>query len=395
MSKVLFLNGNVHGHINPTIPLVKELVRRGEEICYFSTAGFKEKIEAAGARFMDYGSELSRFFDDFRPGGSHPFYTLIEFMLGMDRVVIPLVIEKTAGMKFDYVIHDSMFGGGNVVAKRLGLPAVCTCTSFAMNKLPMPERMFEPGFHPQLDMVFKSLERTAQEWGIKELGIMDIFFRREGLNIVFTSRLLQPQAESFDDSFKFVGPSMAERGEGISFPFDELNGHKVIYISMGTINNNCMEFYEKCIEAFKDGDFKVVMSVGRKVDMASMPEIPKSFIVKDYIPQIEVLKKSEIFISHGGLNSVSEALYHGVPVIAIPQVNDQHMVTRRLMELGAGIGLKMDEITPQLLKESVDKVLSDNGYRKASERIGVSFKEAGGYRTAAGHVLEFKDMMPV
>ena len=393
MSKVLFLNGNVHGHINPTIPLVKELVKNGEEVSYFSTAGFKEKIEAAGASFVDYGSELSRFFDGFRPRGSHPFYTLVEFMLGMDRVVIPLVIEKTAGMKFDYVIHDAMFGGGNVVAKKLGLPAVCTCTSFAMNKLPMPAHMFEPGFHPQLDMLYKDIEKTSEEWEIKDFDIMDIFFKRESLNIVFTSRMFQPEERSFDDSFKFVGPSIADREEGISFPFDELQEHKVVYISMGTINNNCLEFYEKCIEALEDPDFKVVMSIGKKVDMASMREIPDNFIVKDYVPQIEVLKKADVFISHGGLNSISEALYYGVPVVAVPQVNDQHMVTRRLVELGAGIVLKMDEITPQLLKESVDKVLSDNGYKTESERIGASFKEAGGYRTAAHHVLEFKNKL--
>jgi MGT family glycosyltransferase len=133
------------------------------------------------------------------------------------------------------------------------------------NKLPMPAHMFEPGFHPQLDMLYKDIEKTAEEWKVKDLDIMDIFFKRERLNIVFTSRMFQPEERSFDDSFKFVGPSIADREEGISFPFDELQGHKVVYISMGTINNNCLEFYEKCIEALEDPDFKVVMSVGKKV----------------------------------------------------------------------------------------------------------------------------------
>lgn len=390
MSKVLFVNGNVHGHINPTIALVKELVNRGEEVVYFSTENFREKIESAGAKFQSYGERLDGFMKNFKPSGDHPFYTFIEFMLKMDEQTVPLILEKVNGAKFDYIIHDAMFGGGKVLAQKLGIPAICSCTSFAMNKLPVPSRMLEHGFHPQLDRVYEEMSRLSDVWNIKPLELMDVYFKREGLNIVYTTKLFQPDSEFFDESFRFVGPSIDEERDGENLQTCEFDGDKVVYISMGTINNNCIDFYKTCLEAFGDTELKVIMAIGKKVDIASMGTIPENFIVKNYVPQLKVLKRSNAFISHGGLNSVSEALYYGVPLAAIPQASDQPMVVNRLVDLGAGIGLKMEEITPQVLKESICELLSTNTYKNAAEKIGDNFKEAGGYKAAVDCIFEYK-----
>ena len=124
--------------------------------------------------------------------------------------------------------------------------------------------------------------------------------------------------------------------------------------------------------------------------MAALGRIPHNFIVKEYVPQPDVLKKTSVFISHGGLNSVNEALYYGVPVIAIPQANDQFMVSRQLSAVEAGLSLKMEDLTPQLLKESVDKILCDASYKAASSKIGESFRAAGGYEAAADYILRYK-----
>jgi MGT family glycosyltransferase len=391
MAKVLFINGNAHGHINPTLPVVRELIKRDEQVYYYSTADFKQKIEATGAVFIDYGNELYRFLHNFKPSGKHPFYTLIEFMLQMDRVVIPLMIENEMVKEFDYIIHDSMFGGGKVMAKKLKKPSICSCTSFAMNKLSMPDHMFEPGFHPQLDNIYNQLREATIEWETEILKIMDIFLKKESLNLVFTSSMFQPEAGSFDESFKFVGPSISEREEKFDFSIKNIEKSKIIYISMGTINNKCQDFYNKCIEAFKGENLKVIMSVGNKTNIEHMRDIPENIIVRNYVPQLEVLKRADVFISHGGLNSVSEALYYEVPTIAIPQANDQPMVTQQLVKLGAGIGLKMEEVTPKILRDSVYKILSESSFKQNSIKISNSFAKAGGYKTAVDHIFDFKE----
>ncbi len=390
MSKVLFINGNAHGHVNPTLALVKELTIRGEEVVYYSTEPFRNKIEVAGAVFRAYGEKLDRFLSNYRPGGSHPFYTLIEFMLKMDAEVIPLVIEGTKAESYDYMIHDSMFGGGRILAQLLGLPAICSCTSFAMSGLPFPKDKLLPGIHPQLDLIYDDLAQLQDRWNLDSLTIMDIFFKKEKLNLVYTSKLFQPASDTFDESFKFAGPSILQRDEILDFEVQKDKEEKIVYISMGTINNSCMDFYGKCIEAFASSSLRIIMSIGNKNDVSTLGELPGNFIVRNHVPQLEVLKKADVFISHGGLNSVSEALYFGVPVIALPQANDQPMVAGQLVKFDAGIQLDMREVTPDILKESVNRILSDIKYKTAAEKIGLSFKDAGGYKTAADYIFEFK-----
>ncbi len=393
MAKILFVNGNLHGHINPTLPIVRELIQRGEEVYYFSTIDFKAKLEAAGAVFMDYSEILTPFMQQFRPHGNHPFYTLMEYMLSFDRTVIPYILSKTKDLHFDYMIHDVMFGGGNILSKKMNLPAIASCSSFVMEKPPVPDRMMEPGFHPQLDYLYSELKTAQEEWNFDSLNLSDIFFKKEAMTLVYTSRFFQPLGDSLDTSYQFVGPSITDRKEILDFSLN--SGQKLIYISMGTINNNCLDFYQKCLNAFQDESYQVVMSIGNKTGISELQNIPKNFIVKNYIPQLEVLKRADVFISHGGLNSVSEALYFGVPVIAIPMANDQPVVAKRLAELGAGLNLNMTEVTSEILNHMVNTVLTDPSYRQQSWEISNTFIESGGYKKASDLIINYKKSLPV
>ena len=389
MSRVLIINGNLHGHINPTFPLVKELVERGEEAWYFCADTFMEKVLSAGARFIAPGEKMDNFYRTYRPSGNHPFYSIMEYIIKMDQVLIPSVLEQTKGMQFDYIIHDAILGGGKFLGEIMNLPMISSSSSFAMNRLPVPDRMLERGFHPQLDEFYAVLENACSGWGVPIPSVLDVFFKKGDRNIVYTSKEFHPDAESFDNSFKFVGPSIRDREEAADFPLDELDRKKVIYISLGTINTKFVDFYQKCMDALGGSDWKVVLSIGTKTDINAFEKIPDNFIVRNFVPQLEILKRADVFISHGGLNSVTESLYYGVPVIAIPMVNDQHLVTRQLTASGAGFGLKMEDITGADIKDSVEKVLSDRNYSAASRKIGESFRAAGGYKAAADAILEF------
>jgi MGT family glycosyltransferase len=389
MSKILFVNGNLHGHVNPTLPVVKELVTQGDEVYYFSTREFRTKLEASGAIFLDYGEKFDEFIHNFRPHGTHPFYTMMEYMLAFDRIIIPIVVSKTVDIRFDYMIHDVMFGGGHILGDKLKLPTIASCSSFVMEKPPLPGRMLEPGFHPQLDYLYEEMKKAEKEWGINDLKISDIFFLDAPLVLVYTSRLFQPQSDSLDERFRFVGPSITDRKETIDFPIHNTSEQKLIYISLGTINNHQTAFYQKCFEAFSETNYQVILSVGNKTDISSLGTVPDNFIVRNYIPQLEILKKTDVFISHGGLNSISEALYYGVPVIVIPIANDQPAVAKRVSELGAGLELRLEEITPTLLRDSTSTIISNHNYRSHSQELGESFIRAGGYQAAVHEIKCF------
>ena len=131
-------------------------------------------------------------------------------------------------------------------------------------------------------------------------------------------------------------------------------------------------------------DLTVIMSIGNKTDIKDLEKIPENFKVYNYVPQLEVLKKVDLFITHGGMNSSSEGLYNDVPLIVVPQFGDQAIVANRVADLKAGLALIGDEnLTPSTISKAVDKVLSCNLYKENAQKIGKSLRELNGYKEAA------------
>ncbi len=109
----------------------------------------------------------------------------------------------------------------------------------------------------------------------------------------------------------------------------------------------------------------------------------------NYVPQLEILQHTDVFITHGGMNSSSEALYYGVPLVVIPVMGDQPFVAKRVEELGAGIQLDRTNITPEILREAVEMILDNKSFREKSRKIGESLHAAGGYRRAVDEIVTF------
>lgn len=109
----------------------------------------------------------------------------------------------------------------------------------------------------------------------------------------------------------------------------------------------------------------------------------------NYVPQLEVLKHTDVFVTHGGMNSSSEALYYGVPLVVVPVTGDQPLVAKRVAEVGAGIRLDRKELTPELLREAVKKVMDDATFKEKSRKVGETLRDAGGYKKAIEEIEKF------
>jgi MGT family glycosyltransferase len=217
----------------------------------------------------------------------------------------------------------------------------------------------------------------------------EVFCNPAPLNIVYTSNRFQPDGESFDETFKFVGPSLVPRSYG-QFDFSNVDTDRLIYISLGTVFNQAMDFYKLCLAAFAESKYTVILSVGKQTRIAELGDIPANVIVRNYVPQIEVLQHSKLFITHGGMNSVSEGLYYGVPLIVIPQSADQPVVARRVAEIGAGIRLNQEGLTAEDLKEAAESVLKKASIPKVCIELGDSFRAAGGYHQVVEEIFTYK-----
>lgn len=216
MARVLFINGGSEGHINPTIGVVQELISRGEEVVYFSIEAFRERIERTGASVRTFDDQ--KFIKAFISGGRDYLLERINGLLLTADIIIPSVLEQIKGEHFDYIIHDSMFGCGRILAQILKLPAINSCTSFAQTKESFNHIMEQCSINVPKDIVkpindkFQNLTAMVKEkYGVEIHSPYEVFCNPAPLTIVYTTREFQPYGEAFDQTYKFVGPSISSR----------------------------------------------------------------------------------------------------------------------------------------------------------------------------------------
>ncbi|PEZ07551.1 glycosyl transferase family 1 [Bacillus sp. AFS018417] len=395
MARVLFINGGSEGHFNPTIGVVQELIARGEEVVYFTIEAFRERVEKTGATVRTFDDQ--KFIKAFISGGRNYLSERINGLLHTADIIIPSVLEQIQGEHFDYIIHDSMFGCGRLLSQILKIPSINSCTSFAQTEISF-ERMLEhlsqnipTEIAKRINSDFQNLTTKIKEkYGVEITSPYEVFCNPAPLTIVYTTREFQPFGETFDETYKFVGPSISSRLTQENFDLTTIKGKSPIYISLGTVFNQAIDFYKLCFKAFGNTDHTVVMSIGKKVQISDLGDTPKNFIVKNYVPQTEVLKHSTLFITHGGMNSTHEGLYYEVPLIVIPQSADQPFVAQRVANIGAGINLSMHSLSADQLRETADQVLHNPSFLKAVGNISESFQKSGGYHQAVDEIFEFK-----
>ena len=392
--KVLFFGLPVHGHLNPTLPLVRELTRRGEEVIYLSTDEHAARIAATGARYRAYRN-------GFLPELGSVARRMDELAWLFMRTTSEILAEELESYRAeqpDYVITDSVAPWGHWVGEILGVPVVTSVPTFAFNRHVIRYGVAH-GVRPRSAGQFLSklrhivraarlMRRLRREHGVNGPGLMPIG-GQSGLTLVYTSRDLQPCADTFDDRYAFVGPLFEPRGDADDFPWTSLRHRTLVYVSLGTLFNDALPFYRTCFEAFGAVDAQIVLSVGRRIQLESLGTPPANLVLRTHVPQVELLTRTTVFVTHGGMNSVSESLFNAVPMVVIPQMGEQEIVGRRVEELGAGVFLGKDDVTAERLRSSVETVLSDARFAAQAGVLSQSLRAAGGVARAADAVQSF------
>ncbi|MBQ7950541.1 MAG: glucosyltransferase [Clostridia bacterium] len=387
MKKIVFFCIPAHGHINPTLEVVWELVSRGHQVWYYCYNSMREKIESAGATFIscdEYDTQQNLAAkDSTRVGKDLAFSTkiLVDTTLALD----DKVCQEMKALKPDCIVADSMALWGKAVARKLGIPFVSSTTTFAFNR--HSAKIMKQGLGDLMKLLFAMPKTSKQVKRLKDKGypvnsILDIIGNDDNTHtIVYTSPWFQPCSETFSEKYVFVGPSIRPATAEI-----EKKREKLIYLSMGTVNNDKMEFYKSCITAFQNTDYQVIMSVGNLVSTEDFGELPENISVYSYVDQIAVLKKADVFVSHCGMNSVSESLYFEVPLVMLPQTSEQKGVAQRVLELGAGI--KLDQSDGAYVLSAINKILSVDTYQKNVKKIATSFRNCSGAKGAADKIIQ-------
>ena len=351
--------------------------KEGINVTYNPT-GSGSGIQAVSEGRCDIGLSSRALKDDEKASG------LKETTLALDE----MVCADMRAYAPDCIVADSMAVWGKAVAKKLGIPFISSTTTFAFNRYSAKVMKQSGGQMLKMMLAMPKINRDLQrlrDRGYPIKNILDIIQNDDQTDtIVYTSPEFQPCADTFSDKYAFVGPSIRPATENIEKTHDVL-----IYISMGTVNNDLLPFYRACIAAFADSPYQVILSTGEQIDRSALGTLPDNITALPHVDQIAVLQKADVFLSHCGMNSASESLYFGVPLILFPQTNEQGGVASRVAELGAG--LKLEKADAASIRTAVNAVLQTPSYRASAQNIRESFLRCGGAKAAVDRILSVAD----
>jgi MGT family glycosyltransferase len=394
MNRILYFSFPAHGHMNPVLPVLRELVRRRCELACYSTEPFRPGIQQAGAAFRNYGPEFRM-----PKSGPGPFVrvsTTLEALLALTVAVLEHCLEQARRFRPNLVMFDSFAPWGPLIAQILGVPAAASIPSILINaEIDCLHRNAPETPDPQLTQEWHAgfqqrCGNALMPYGVSKMpSPPQLLQSYADCNLVYTSRTFQPLAEAFDPRrFRFVGPCLEFRPNPPPFPFEQLGGRPLVFVSMGTVYGDRPGFFRRLMQELADAPWQVVVSAGR--DLEELAPFPHNFLVRPFVPQLEILKRAGAFLSHGGMNSVQEALYFGIPTVLKPQAADQFWISSRVAELGAGLVLPQNP-EPGGIRAALGRVLTEPVYSAAARRIGDSLRSAGGAARAASEIQDYID----
>jgi len=373
--RILMVCGLHYGHFTGSIEIIKDLVAIGHKVTCLVLEDFKDRIKDVGVEIITFEADISKLI--LPPSAPPVAYDCFRITRGYDKIINTLLNNKN---EYDYYVFDSIFDV-NEMNKILKLDSskfilLCTLSIFTDE---------DPSLFSEQRLIPFMMLNRKYNINLKDV-LVNHFSPNNYKKLILNSKLFHLRSEETDEKCFFMGPSFEECQIDKNFDFKKDNNRKLIYISFGTIYDDRGDrIFEDCIKAFKDSEeYQLVLSVGNFVDVTRFKDVPNHISIFRHVPQNQLLQDVDIFITHGGLNSIGEALFNDVPIIVIPHNYDQFDNARIIEKLGAGIYLNKHQIkiTENVIKEAVKNIeLNKAEYKLGMDKIVESFKEARNTRS--------------
>jgi MGT family glycosyltransferase len=318
---------------------------------------------------------------------------MAELIARVTERVTPWMTEQMRGSGADVVLRDTLAQYGRYAAYEAGLPQVAFSAAMAfprgirpaLQSMPLPALRNMPVALAQLAAgtpyalrLRRVSRRLEQRYGAPMGGWLEVLGGRYGCTtLVGTSRGLQFHPEGLaGEDVRFVGPLRAASvPAGGEEPALAALGEEeeLVYVSLGTLFEDRPTFFRDAARALARPGRRVVLSVGRIAPQA-LGALPAGVTAHAHVDQLAVLRRADLFITHGGFNSVQEGLVGGVPLLVFPQMQEQVFNADRVSELGAGLRLR--RATPTRIGSQADLILGEPRFQAAAGRTGAELRAA-------------------
>ena len=346
MADILMINLPFAGHTNPTLPLTEALVKRGHEVTYVNAEEYRAKIERTGAKFVPY--------ENYPEKPTEQQKKTLCFRAAFDTA---MNLEQ----KFDLLIYEMFFYPGIKIAENLGIPCVRQFSQPAWNERTYANSTWLLKLSSFLADIQVMGKKNKQYMGLSNKSLSEAIINdRPQLNIVYVPQIFQAYRESFGEDYIFTVPTSEGVAVSQNIPYEEMKP-PIVYISLGSIISN-KGFCKMCIRAFGGKDMSVILNTGR-IRPETLGKIPENIYAYSFVPQLEVLRHADVFLTHCGMNSVNEAMTHEVPMVIMPFMNDQLANAKRIVELGIGKRVRSFPSSGRQIYNTVKDVCNDEYMR--------------------------------
>ena len=394
------------GHLNPLSALGRELQNRGHRVTILQVSDLESKIRSEGLEFYPVGQAI------YQPGSlAASFKQLtqyseiaalrysVDFCRHMTEIICqdaPAVIEAIG---IEALLVDQLEPVGQSVAQFLELPFVCISSGQTIHRRSDVPPFFTPWNYSNASwarlrnaVAYQILDQSCQpilrvinhyrrQWKLPT-------YRRIYESIADLHISQQPAAFEFpiaalSDRFHYTGPFRNSSPRLTSFPFEQLTGQPLIYASLGSVQNTKQEIFQCIADACQGLDVQLVITHGGGMSAAAIRSLPGSPLVVEYAPQLDVLAKASLTITHGGMNTVLDSLSQGVPLVAIPITFEQPGTGARIRWTETGKVLALSKLSVSTLRAVVQQVLAKETYSRNAQKLQQAIQQAGGVKRAA------------
>ncbi|MEY2833156.1 MAG: hypothetical protein RLZZ574_2415 [Cyanobacteriota bacterium] len=395
------------GHLNTMFPLGHELQQRGHRVTIFSAPVAKPKVEAAGFNFCDIYFQSDGTNQQQKPQTEKA--GILTNIINIKRTLkkfaqqaeirlqqAPLVIREQGVEAL--IVDLSVFEGGTI-ADYLNLPYVTMCCMLPFYQdLTIPAipttwqyshvwwaKLRNYACYGLLNLmaqpVLQVVSHYRQTWNLPAYTHPNDIFSKLAIITRHIAEFEFPR--QLPPHFHFTGSfHQSLTRQPIAFPFEQLNGKPLIYASMGTLQNRFSFVFRTIAEACADLDAQLVISLGGGLEPKSLPNLPGNPIIVKYAPQLELLQKARLNITHAGLNTTLESLSYGVPMVAIPVTDDQPGVAARIAWTGTGELVTLSQLRVPKLREAIKRVLTEESYKQNAVRLQAVMRQTRGVNRA-------------
>ncbi|KXH79182.1 glycosyltransferase [Chryseobacterium kwangjuense] len=415
MAKIGIISPPTLGHVNPFLILGKALIKKGHDVVFFQQIDMKDKIEHAGITFRRIGKSLPT--DSIKTvqkelGHKHGLEAMRFWMkqqIGLFKmwfIDLPKLIDHE---NLDCLLVDQSDPVGACVAEYKNIPFITVCMGLDLDweegippffldweygedeKQIIRNKIGFKNFVRDFQPLFDYVNKKREEYQIPLYDYTKTLYPVSPVaQIAQMPEFLDYPRKHKPEIFYNTGPFIDEDpAADIGFPYEKLNGKPLVYISLGTILNMRSDVFEMIGESFSDINAQLLISTGNKTTEISTDVLPEDTIICEYVPQRKVLEKASLCITHGGMNTVMDALSQGVPVLVIPISFDQPGTAARIKYKKAGEFIKFSTLSKEMINETVKKIMNDPAYYEKAKEMKNAFSELNGLETAI-NIIEKK-----